>query len=90
MSLPTSLARAQGSTLQAELLQRVYTFHGAVIVILERYMRCIDEFAQLVHCRIADPLIGCCFADTVELDNPQGLLNRVSGSFVEMESIRSD
>jgi hypothetical protein len=90
MSLPTSLAGAQGSTLQAELLQRVYTFHGAVIVILERCMGCIDKLAQLDLCRIAYTPIDCCFADTVELDDPQGLLNRVSGSFVEVELIRSD
>lgn len=46
--------------------------------------------AQLDLCRIVYTPIDCCFADTVELDDPQGLLNRVSGSFVEVELIRSD
>jgi hypothetical protein len=53
-------------------------------------MGCIDKLAQLDLCRIAYTPIDCCFADTVELDDPQGLLNRVSGSFVEVELIRSD
>lgn len=50
----------------------------------------IDELAQFDQCHLAVTLSGRTFTDAVESDDPERLLNGVSGSLVEVESLRPD